>query len=285
MGIVLHWFLPTNGDSRTDLSLGNAVGVAGSRVVDGGTERAPDIGYIGQIARSAEQLGFTGALTPTSSWCEDAWVMTAGAEPGDRAVQVPGGVPARTDVTDAGRPDGRHLPAHLRRPAAAERCHRRRRRGAAAVRRSPGQGGTVPAGRGVPAGGPGAVVGRSGRPSPASSSTSAAAQIVPAAGLAGDLPGRIVGRRDRGRRLVRRRLPDLGRAARRGGREARPGARAGQGGRPRAAVRHPAARDHARQRRRGVGAGAPAPRRPRPGRHRAGPGRSSGHPSPRASGG
>ncbi|MBV9854896.1 MAG: LLM class flavin-dependent oxidoreductase [Streptosporangiaceae bacterium] len=78
MGIVLHWFLPTNGDSRTDLSLGNAVGVAGSRVSEGGAERAPDIGYIGQIARSAEQLGFTGALTPTSSWCEDAWIMTAG---------------------------------------------------------------------------------------------------------------------------------------------------------------------------------------------------------------
>lgn len=77
MGVVLHWFLPTNGDSRTDLSLGNAVGAAGSRVADGGTERAPDVGYIGQIARSAEQLGFTGALTPTSSWCEDAWVMTA----------------------------------------------------------------------------------------------------------------------------------------------------------------------------------------------------------------
>ena len=77
MGVDLHWFLPTNGDSRTDLSLGNAVGVAGSRVTEGGTERAPDIGYIGQIARSAEQLGFTGALTPTSSWCEDAWIMTA----------------------------------------------------------------------------------------------------------------------------------------------------------------------------------------------------------------
>jgi alkanesulfonate monooxygenase len=77
MGVVLHWFLPTNGDSRSDLSLGNAVGAAGSRVTDGGTERAPDAGYMGQIARSAEQLGFTGALTPTSSWCEDAWVMTA----------------------------------------------------------------------------------------------------------------------------------------------------------------------------------------------------------------
>jgi alkanesulfonate monooxygenase len=77
MGVVPHWFLPTNGDSRTDLSLGNAVGAAGSRVITGGEERAPQVGYIGQIARSAEQLGFVAALTPTSSWCEDGWVMTA----------------------------------------------------------------------------------------------------------------------------------------------------------------------------------------------------------------
>src|ERR1700712_1747685 len=79
MTVVPHWFLPTNGDSRSDLSLGNAVGAEGSRVDEsGGVERAPDIGYIGQIARSAEQLGFRGALTPTSSWCEDGWVITAG---------------------------------------------------------------------------------------------------------------------------------------------------------------------------------------------------------------
>jgi alkanesulfonate monooxygenase len=77
MTVTLHWFLPTNGDSRSDLSLGNAVGTAGSRVQDGSGERAPDVGYMGQIARSAEQLGFDAALTPTSSWCEDAWVMTA----------------------------------------------------------------------------------------------------------------------------------------------------------------------------------------------------------------
>jgi alkanesulfonate monooxygenase len=76
MPVTLHWFLPTNGDSRSDLSLGNAVGVRGSRA-DGGRDRAPDVGYIGQVARSAEQLGFDAALTPTSSWCEDAWVMTA----------------------------------------------------------------------------------------------------------------------------------------------------------------------------------------------------------------
>ena len=32
---------------------------------------------MGLTAQAAEQLGFDGALTPTSSWCEDAWVMTA----------------------------------------------------------------------------------------------------------------------------------------------------------------------------------------------------------------
>lgn len=77
MTVTLHWFLPTNGDSRSDLSLGNAVGSAGSRVREQSSERAPDIAYIGQIARSAEQLGFDAALTPTSSWCEDGWVMGA----------------------------------------------------------------------------------------------------------------------------------------------------------------------------------------------------------------
>ncbi|MDP2709875.1 MAG: LLM class flavin-dependent oxidoreductase [Solirubrobacteraceae bacterium] len=78
MAVTLHWFLPTNGDSRSDLSLGNAVGSHGDRVTEAGLERAPDIAYIGQIARAAEQLGFVGALTPTSSWCEDAWIITAG---------------------------------------------------------------------------------------------------------------------------------------------------------------------------------------------------------------
>lgn len=78
MPVKLHWFLPTNGDSRSDLSLGNAVGASGTRVTENVGERAPDIAYMGQIARAAEQVGFEAALTPTSSWCEDAWVMAAG---------------------------------------------------------------------------------------------------------------------------------------------------------------------------------------------------------------
>src|SRR5450432_1896915 len=77
MPVTLHWFLPTNGDSRSDVSVGNAVGIDGPRVHAGDDDRVPTIGYLGQIARSAEQLGFDAALTPTSTWCEDAWVMTA----------------------------------------------------------------------------------------------------------------------------------------------------------------------------------------------------------------
>lgn len=81
MAVRLHWFLPTTGDSRTDLSFGDAVsalsGTAETAHSRRETRRAPSIDYLGQIARSAEQLGFEGALTPTSSECEDAWVTTA----------------------------------------------------------------------------------------------------------------------------------------------------------------------------------------------------------------
>ena len=38
--------------------------------------RPASLGYLGQIARSAEQLGFEAALTPTGAWCEDAWLAT-----------------------------------------------------------------------------------------------------------------------------------------------------------------------------------------------------------------
>lgn len=80
MTVHLHWFLPTNGDSRSELSLGDAVSaVSGSS--DGarrtGSRREPTLDYLGQIARSAEQQGFEAALTPTSTDCHDAWIATA----------------------------------------------------------------------------------------------------------------------------------------------------------------------------------------------------------------
>jgi alkanesulfonate monooxygenase len=84
MSLVFHWFLPTSGDSRGIVGRGHSIPLigatpapsdyaAGARAVT----RPPDIDYLGQIARSAEQLGFTGVLTPTGTWCEDAWLTTA----------------------------------------------------------------------------------------------------------------------------------------------------------------------------------------------------------------
>ncbi len=64
--LALHWFLPTAGDSR-DV----AVTVAGAH------HRPPTLDYLAQIARASEQLGFDGVLTPTGTWCEDAWITTA----------------------------------------------------------------------------------------------------------------------------------------------------------------------------------------------------------------
>ena len=63
--IKTHWFLPTAGDSR------DVVPTAG------GHRRPPTIEYLSQVARAAEQLGFDAVLTPTGTWCEDAWIMTA----------------------------------------------------------------------------------------------------------------------------------------------------------------------------------------------------------------
>ena len=39
--------------------------------------REPSIDYLADVARTAERLGFTGALTPTGTFCEDAWLVTA----------------------------------------------------------------------------------------------------------------------------------------------------------------------------------------------------------------
>ncbi|AXG79096.1 LLM class flavin-dependent oxidoreductase [Streptomyces paludis] len=84
MSLTFHWFLPTYGDSRHVIGGGHGVpagsadGSEGSGVsgaFDG--QRPADLGYLAQIGRAAEQLGFEGALTPTGAWCEDAWLTTA----------------------------------------------------------------------------------------------------------------------------------------------------------------------------------------------------------------
>jgi alkanesulfonate monooxygenase len=69
--LKFHWFLPTNGGDGRNI-VGGGHGLAAEAA-----GRPASVHYLGQIARSAEQLGFEAALTPTGAWCEDAWVATA----------------------------------------------------------------------------------------------------------------------------------------------------------------------------------------------------------------
>jgi alkanesulfonate monooxygenase len=82
MTLTFDWFLPTSGDGRTIYGRRHSLPLAASGPRSGAAsayhaERPPDIEYLAQVARSAEQLGFAAVLTPTGTWCEDAWLTTA----------------------------------------------------------------------------------------------------------------------------------------------------------------------------------------------------------------
>ncbi|MEU5693264.1 LLM class flavin-dependent oxidoreductase [Actinosynnema sp. NPDC020468] len=80
MTLRFHWFLPTASDGRSLLSGTHRThGRDADGMVVAGADRyrEPDIEYLAQIARSAEQMGFEAILTPTGTWCEDAWLVTA----------------------------------------------------------------------------------------------------------------------------------------------------------------------------------------------------------------
>jgi alkanesulfonate monooxygenase len=62
----LHWFLPTAGDSRDVVGFGPTV-----------SKRDPDLDYLTQVAKAAERVEFDAVLTPTGTFCEDAWISTA----------------------------------------------------------------------------------------------------------------------------------------------------------------------------------------------------------------
>jgi alkanesulfonate monooxygenase len=66
-GVNVLWFLPTHGDGRY---LGTT---------EGG--RATDLGYLRQIARAADDLGYFGVLIPTGKSCEDSWLVAAAMVP------------------------------------------------------------------------------------------------------------------------------------------------------------------------------------------------------------
>ena len=71
MTLSLHWFLPTHGDGRSIVDRPHVTPTGAN------TPREPDVDYLAQVAQAVEHLGFTGMLTPTGSWCQDAWVTTA----------------------------------------------------------------------------------------------------------------------------------------------------------------------------------------------------------------
>ena len=71
MSVTLHWFLPSHGDGRSIVDRPH-VTASGAN-----TPREPEIEYLAQVAQAAEHLGFTGMLTPTGTWCQDAWLSTA----------------------------------------------------------------------------------------------------------------------------------------------------------------------------------------------------------------
>ena len=74
MSAKFFWFLPTNGDSRSIVGASHAS--SHHTIPDG--YRAPTRRYLAEIARAADRLGYEGVLTPTGTWCEDAW-LTASA--------------------------------------------------------------------------------------------------------------------------------------------------------------------------------------------------------------
>ncbi|AQT79825.1 alkanesulfonate monooxygenase [Mycolicibacterium litorale] len=74
MPAKFFWFLPTNGDSRSIVGASHAS--SHHALPDG--YRAPTRRYLAEVARAADRLGYEGVLTPTGTWCEDAW-LTASA--------------------------------------------------------------------------------------------------------------------------------------------------------------------------------------------------------------
>ena len=61
------WFLPTHGDGRY---LGSEIGA-----------RHVSLGYLSQIARATDELGYYGVLLPTGRSCEDSWIIASAMVP------------------------------------------------------------------------------------------------------------------------------------------------------------------------------------------------------------
>lgn len=71
--LAVHWFLPTSGDARGIVDGAHARDTPGRAT----GFRAPTLDYLEQVAVAADRLGYEGVLTPTGTWCEDAWLVTS----------------------------------------------------------------------------------------------------------------------------------------------------------------------------------------------------------------
>ena len=91
MGIHVHWYLPTNGDSRDSVGSGDRSQDTLSAITD---FRAPTIDYLGQVARSAEQLGYEAVLTPTGT----LWLSPTQAALLRALAEQPGRVLSRAEL-------------------------------------------------------------------------------------------------------------------------------------------------------------------------------------------
>jgi alkanesulfonate monooxygenase len=69
--LKFHWYLPTHGDTAT------IADNQGSSSLRTQSHLQPTLQNLTALVRSAEDLGFEAALTPTGSHCEDSWLATA----------------------------------------------------------------------------------------------------------------------------------------------------------------------------------------------------------------
>ncbi|RAV34530.1 LLM class flavin-dependent oxidoreductase [Corynebacterium heidelbergense] len=68
--LVLHWYLPTYGDSRGVMSGGHGSGLSHG-------ERPATLDYMAQLCQAAEANGFESVLIPTGQWCQEGWVVAS----------------------------------------------------------------------------------------------------------------------------------------------------------------------------------------------------------------
>ena len=91
MPAKFFWFLPTNGDSRSIVGASHA----SSHHTVPANYRAPTRRYLAEVARAADRLGYEGVLDPHRNLVRGRLADRVGAAGGDRAAEVPRRVPAR----------------------------------------------------------------------------------------------------------------------------------------------------------------------------------------------